>query len=74
MMSRKNFLLAQVEKALDDGNECRLHMLIAKLESSHICPPDSYDHAFCPYCGECWWQWMMMLKEMLDMEKKKKDE
>lgn len=54
MMSRKKSLLAQVEKALDDGNERKLHILIAKLESSHICHPDSYDHAFCPYCGECW--------------------
>lgn len=74
MMSRKEFLLAQVEKALDERDERKVHILIDKFVSFHICPPDSYDRAFCPYCGECWWQWMMMLKEMLDMEKKKKDE
>lgn len=74
MMSRKEFLLAQVEKALNEGDERKCHILIDKLVSFHICPPDSYDRAFCPYCEECWWQWMMMLKEMLDMEKKKKDE
>ncbi len=73
-MSRKEFLLAQVEKALNEGDECKFHILIAKLVSSHICPPDSYDHAYCPYCGECWWQWMAVQKEMLDMEKGKKND
>lgn len=50
----EGFFTCTSKKALIDENECKLHMLIAKLESSHICPPDSYDHAFCPYCGECW--------------------
>lgn len=73
-MSRKEFLFAQVEKALDEGDERKFHILIAKLVSSHICTPDSYDHAYCPYCEECWWQWMMVQKEMIDMEKGKKNE
>ena len=72
MMNRKEFLLAQVEKALNEGDERKCHILIDKLVSYHICPPDSYDRAFCPYHGECWWQWMMMLKEMLDIEKEEK--
>lgn len=73
-MSRKEFLLTQVEKALDEGDERKFHILIAKLVSSNICPPDSGEHAFCPCCRECWWQWMLVQKEMLDMEKGKKNE
>ena len=39
MMSRKEFLLAQVEKALNEGDERKCHILIDKLVSFHICPP-----------------------------------
>ena len=38
MMSRKEFLLAQVEKALNEGDERKCHILIDKLVSFHICP------------------------------------
>lgn len=39
MMSRKEFLLAQVEKALDERDERKVHILIDKFVSFHICPP-----------------------------------
>lgn len=38
MMSRKEFLLAQVEKALDERDERKVHILIDKFVSFHICP------------------------------------